>query len=103
MVVAAGEAAVRAVSAKPPGRFASVMLATAVILVGMTAAGGLAILTRGDRPREVLHFVYAAFAFVLIPVGDSLTMRATPRRRAVARFLAALIALGVIARLFATG
>jgi hypothetical protein len=79
------------------------MSAIVVIGVGVTAAGGLAMLARGDRPREFLHFLYAALAFVIIPIGDSLAARASPRRRAGARFLAALVALGVVARLFGTG
>jgi hypothetical protein len=103
MAVVACEAAFRAVSAKPPRRFAEAVSVIAVILVGMTAAGGLAILTRGERPREWLHFVYAAFAFILVPFGDAMTARASPRRRALARLVTALVALGVVARLFATG
>jgi len=39
----------------------------------------------------------------LVPLADSLTAQASPRRRALARFLGALVAAGVIARLFATG
>jgi hypothetical protein len=77
--------------------------ATVVIAFGMTAAGGLAMLVRGERPRESLHLVYAALAFALLPLGDSLAARAQPRRRAMARLLAAVLTLGVIARLFATG
>ncbi len=79
------------------------MSAIVVIGVGVTAAGGLAMLARGERPREFLHYVYAALAFGLIPIGDSLAARASPRRRAAARFLAVLVALGVVTRLFATG
>jgi hypothetical protein len=103
MVVVAVEAALRAISGRAPGRFSGAISTIAVVAVAMTAAGGLAILTRGERPKEFLHFVYATVAFVLVPVGDSLTAAAGPRRRALARLLAALIALGVIARLFGTG
>lgn len=60
-------------------------------------------LARGQRPTESLHFVYAALAFGLIPFGHSLTVHAKPRRRAGARLVSALVVLGVIARLFATG
>jgi hypothetical protein len=101
MVVVAVEAALRAISGRAPGRFSGAISTIAVVAVAMTAAGGLAILTRGERPKEFLHFVYATVAFV--PMGDSLTAAACPRRRALARLLAALIALGVIARLFGTG
>jgi hypothetical protein len=102
-VVVAGEAATRAVAARPPGRFATAISAVAMIAVGMTAAGGLAMLVRGEHPSEPLHFVYAVVAFVLVPVGDTLTETSQPRRRAVARVVAAIVALGVVARLFGTG
>jgi hypothetical protein len=103
LAVAAIEAGARALTGRPPGRFSAAMSAIVVIGVGVTAAGGLAMLARGERPKELLHFLYAALAFVLIPIGDSLAARASPRRRAAARFLAALVALGVVARLFGTG
>jgi hypothetical protein len=103
MVGAAIEAGGRAVTGRPPGRLAAAMSAILIVVVGMTAAGGLAMLVRGERPKEFLHFVYAAVAFVPIPIGDSLAAHASPRRRAAARFLTVLVALGVIARLFATG
>jgi hypothetical protein len=79
------------------------MSAIVVVVTGMTAAAGLGTFVRGERPSELLHFVYAALAFVLIPLGDSVAGAASPRRRAVARLLAALVTLGAIARLFATG
>lgn len=101
--VVAIEAAARAVSRRPPGRFAMMTSTAAEILVGMTAAGGLAMLFTGERPDEPLHFVYAVLAFALVPVGDSLTQSAEPRRRAVGRAVAAVIALAVVSRLFATG
>ncbi len=73
------------------------------ILLGMTAAGGLALLAGGQRPREFLHLVYALLALGLVPLADSLVAQAGPRRRALARLLGGLVAAGVIARLFATG
>jgi hypothetical protein len=47
--------------------------------------------------------VYALLAVGLAPLADSLTARASPLRRALARLGGALVAAGVIARLFATG
>ena len=102
-IMAGVEAAVRAVLRRPPGRTSGAISAIAVIALGMTAAGGLAMLVRGERPNESLHFVYAGLAFVLLPLGDSLATHAEPRRRAAVRLLAAVLTLGVIARLFATG
>jgi hypothetical protein len=103
MVLVAGEGAVRLVSARPPGRVAAAGSATVMILLGMAAAGGLALLLGGHRPTEWLHLVYALVAFGLVPLADSLTIQAIPRRRALARLLGALVAAVVIVRLFATG
>jgi hypothetical protein len=103
MVLVAGEAAVRLVRAQPPGRLAAAGSGAVTILLGMAAAGGLALLLDGQRPKEWLHLVYALLAFALVPLADSLAAQATPRRRAVARLLGALVALVVLARLFATG
>jgi hypothetical protein len=103
MALVAGEGAVRLVVARPPGRLAAVGSGTVTILLGMTSAGGLALLLGGRRPSEWLHLVYALLALVLIPFADSLMSQASPRRRALARLLGALVALVVTARLFATG
>jgi hypothetical protein len=47
--------------------------------------------------------VYALLALGLVPLADSLAAQASPRRRALARLGGALVAAGVIARLFAAG
>ena len=52
---------------------------------------------------EWLHLIYALLAFGLVPLADSLTTQASPRRQALARLLGALVAAVVILRLFATG
>jgi hypothetical protein len=88
---------------RSPARAASVGWSAVVVLLGMTAAGGLALLAGGQRPKEFLHLVYALLAFGLVPLADSLAAQASPRRRALARLGGALVAAGVIARLFATG
>jgi hypothetical protein len=103
MVVVAGEGAVRLVRASPPGKMAAVGLGVVLVLLGMTTAGGLALLVGGQRPKELLHLVYTVLALGLVPLADALVAQATPRRRALARLLGGLVALGVIARLFATG
>jgi hypothetical protein len=103
MALVAAEGAARLVAARPPGRLAAASSATVTILLGMTSAGGLALLVGGHRPSEWLHLVYALLALALIPFADSLMSQASPRRRALARLGGALIAAVVIARLFATG
>jgi hypothetical protein len=103
MVGVAAEGAVRLVRARPPGRAAAAGSGVVAILLGMAAAGGLALLAGGHRPRELLHLVYALLAFGLVPLADALAAKARPRRRALARLGGALVAAGVIVRLFATG
>ncbi|HYU93335.1 MAG TPA: hypothetical protein VEN95_07645 [Actinomycetota bacterium] len=97
------EGAVRSVLGRGPGRLAEAGVGLVLVLIGMTAAAGLAKLVRGERPAESLHFLYAALAFGLIPVTDSFGKRASPRGKALIRSAGALVALGVLARLFATG
>lgn len=103
IVVVIGEAAVRLVQGRPPGRLASRGLVVVLILVATAAAGGLALLVGGHRPREWWHVMYAGFAFAMIPLADSITLRASARWKALARLIGGLIALEVIVRLFQTG
>jgi hypothetical protein len=97
------EGAVRLVRARPPGRAAAAGSGGVAILLGMTIAGGLALLAGGHRPKEWLHLVYALLALGLVPLADNLAAQGSPRRRALARLGGALVAAAVIARLFATG
>jgi crotonobetainyl-CoA:carnitine CoA-transferase CaiB-like acyl-CoA transferase len=97
------EAGVRTVRRGGPGRLAEAGLALTLVLIGMTSAAGLAMLVRGERPNEWLHFVYAILAFGLVPVADSLAAHGPHRAKSLARLGGALVALGVIIRLFATG
>jgi hypothetical protein len=103
LVLAGVEGAVRALAGQSAGRLASATSGLVLVLVGMTGAGGLAMLVQGERPMELLHYVYAVLAFGLIPVVDSITMRLEPRGRGLARLAATMVALVLIARLFATG
>jgi hypothetical protein len=103
IIAVAAEAAVRLVRGRLPGRFVARSLAVVLILVVMATAGGLALLVGGHRPREWWHAMYAGFAFAMIPLADSITLRASARWKALARLLGALVALEVIVRLFQTG
>ena len=103
MLAVAVEAAVRLARGRPPGRFAGRSLAVTLILVAAAAAGGLALLVGGHRPHEWWHAMYAGFAFAMIPLADSIALRAGARGKAIARLIGALVALEVIVRLFQTG
>ena len=74
-----------------------------LLLLGLTSAAGLGLLVGGARPRELLHFVYAVVAIGAMPIAATLTGSWEPRRRAIATLAAALIALVLVLRLFATG
>jgi hypothetical protein len=97
------EAGLRTLRRRRPGRMAEVGSAVTLVVIAMTSAAGLAMLVRGDRPSQWLHVVYAILAFSLVPVADSLAAQRRPRARSLARLGGALVALGVIVRLFATG
>lgn len=87
-------------AASPAGsRFQAVML----LALGVTIAGGLGLLVGGARPRELLHFVYAALAVGALPVAASIARGSSPRRRRMATLVAALVAIAAVLRLFATG
>jgi hypothetical protein len=103
VLLAGIEGAVRAWRRTPPGALASGLGTLVQLLLGVTIAGGLGLLVGGARPHELLHFVYAVLVFGALPVANSLSGRSGPRGRGVGTFLGAAVALGVIARLIATG
>ena len=103
MALVAVEGGVRTLRAVPPGRWASRSSDVLLLLFLATGAGGLALLAGGHRPKEGLHYLYGLLAFGAVPVADSLAGRWTPRRTAMARLAGAVVGLGLIFRLFATG
>jgi hypothetical protein len=74
-----------------------------LLLTFLAAAGGAGLLLGGGRPRELLHFVYAAVAMMAVPVSTSFSAGWPPRRRWMLTLLGVLVALVAIQRLFATG
>ena len=103
MALAGLEAGWRATRGSAPGLAASRLDSLVLLLLGLTIAAGLGLLVGGARPRELLHFVYAVVAIGAMPIAASFTGSWQPRSRAIAALVAALIALVVIVRLFATG
>ena len=104
LLAATGEGAVRAVRGRPAGVAADRTRAGALLVVGMTASSGLALLVGGHRPGEWLHLIYAVLAFGLVPVADNAaTSLSSDRGKALARVGAGLVALVVLTRLFQTG
>lgn len=103
MALAGIEAGVRVAQNRKPGVLAARAFGGALLLLGLTAAGGLGTLVGGGRPHEGLHFLYAVLAFGAIPVASVLAGRAAPRGQATATLIGALIGLVLIVRLFMTG
>ncbi|HEY8922097.1 MAG TPA: hypothetical protein VIN32_05645 [Candidatus Limnocylindria bacterium] len=87
----------------PAGPAAARLDGLVLLLVAVTAAGGLGLLVGGARPRELLHFVYAVVALAALPISTSVSARWEPRRRGMATVIGALVGLAVIVRLFGTG
>ncbi|MGZ6213481.1 MAG: hypothetical protein ACXWMG_00845 [Candidatus Limnocylindria bacterium] len=97
------EAILRLRQGSAAGTTAARLEGIALVVVAVTAAGGLGLLVGGARPRELLHFVYGFVAIAALPLTTTLSAGWAPRRRAVAALLGALVALVAILRLFATG
>lgn len=103
IVAVAAEGGVRALRGTPPSRWSSRAGSALAILLGMTIAGGLALLLGGHRPRELLHVVYAILALGAVPVADMVATRRPVRTMALSRLGGALVGLAVVVRLVATG
>jgi hypothetical protein len=97
------EAGLRMVRNRKPGVLSARISGSVLLILGVTAASGLGMLVGGARPHEMLHLLYAGLAFSAIPVTDMLAGRLSPRARALATTVAALIGLVLIVRLFMTG
>jgi len=103
MALAGLEAGIRAVRGRPPGQLSARIFASTLLLVGVTAAGGLGMLLGGAHPHEGLHFLYALLAFAALPVSSTLAGKASLRGRAWITVGGALLGLVLLVRLFMTG
>jgi hypothetical protein len=97
------EGAVRAWVSRPPGILAARATALVLLLLAMTIAGGLGLWLSGRRPHESLHFIYALLAFGTIPIAHRLSNQAPPRTQGLVSVGVAVLGIGLIARLIATG
>jgi hypothetical protein len=97
------DAARRAWQRRPRGQLADRLEVVVLIALVITSAGGLGMLIGGSGPGEPLHFLYAILALGSLPVSNSLSRNASPRRQASITLAAAMVAIVLIARLFQTG
>ena len=100
-LVHARGAAVRKVR-RPPSWFEIARRAVMALLGVQAALGGL-VFTRGDRPQDSLHLLYALAALRAIPLAGAFASEATPRARAGTLCAGGLLTLGLVWRLFVTG
>lgn len=97
------EAAVRAWRAQSPGPRVLLLGRAMILVLVVTSAGGFGLLLAGGGPHEPLHLLYAILAVGALPVADSLSRAASPRRRAIITLLAAAVLFVLILRLIQTG
>ncbi len=73
-------------------------------VLALTSLVGPALLLSGEQPKDGLHFLYAAAAWLALPIGRVVSASAgSVRSRGVAIAIAALALLGVLVRLYMTG
>ena len=102
-VLAGLDGARRAWLRTAPGSVAFRLEGLVLLVIGLSAGGGLGMLVGGARPHEMLHLLYAVIAFGTLPIAAGLSRQASERTRGLASLGGALVALVVVARLFATG
>lgn len=103
MVLVGAEAGWRAWLRSPPAGWAERLDGLLLVVLAVAIAGGLGLLVGGARPHELLHFVYAVVVIGALPIAGTLSRGASPRARGLSSLAGALVALIVVARLFATG
>jgi hypothetical protein len=90
---------------RPSRRLIQLTLITRRVLLTATGGAvgvGLLLLAAGQRPKESLHFLYAAVALAAVPIAARFAAR-EPRRGGLYHAAAGLVLLGVLYRLTTTG
>lgn len=97
------EGGIRAVRARAPGKWAARGVNAMLLLIGVTAAAGLALLVQGRQPHQWLHLMYAFLAFGTVVTADTIASRWSIRSRALTTCASGLLGSVILLRLFATG
>jgi hypothetical protein len=97
------EGGIRAVRARPPGKWAARGANAILLLIGITAVAGLALLVTGHHPQQWLHLMYAFLAFGTVVTSDTIARNWSIRNRALTRCSGGLLGSVILIRLFATG
>ena len=99
----AAEAAWRAIQATRPASAARWLSAMQLLSLAITALAGFALIAGGAAAGDGLHYLLAVVALASVPAAPMFSLSAGARGRAVATFVAAAVALVVVALLFLTG
>ena len=79
----------------------AILAALSVIAAG--ALVGAALLASGPGPRDALHFVYAAAAFLALPIARFARSGLSPRLRSTAVVVGGVTLVALTVRLLQTG
>lgn len=79
------------------------MVLVALILAGINALAGIALIASGHAPSDLLHVVYGAAALIVLPVARWAGRGADLRRRALWVAAGSVVLAGVLLRLGQTG
>ena len=93
----------RAARRSPPGSLALGLEVALLIVLAVTIAVGMGLLIGRARPASPLHYVLAVAALGIPPIAEVVSRGSLPRARGLASLVGALVALAVVALLFATG
>ena len=93
----------RAARRSPPGSLALGLEVALLIVLAVTIAVGMGLLIGRARPASPLHYVLAVAALGVPPIAEVVSRGSSPRARGLASLVGALVALAVVASLFATG
>ena len=99
----AAEAAWRAIQNTPAPSIARWLAVAQFVSLVVTAIAGFVLVASGVAANNGLHYLMAVVALLSVPAAPMFTTRAGPRRRAAVTSVAALVALVIVALLFATG
>ncbi len=80
------------------------LILVSLACVALTTVVGPALILSGEQPTDSLHFLYAAVAWLALPVGRVVSGSVhSARRRGASIAVATVVMLGVLLRLYMTG
>lgn len=102
-LVTAGSATALALTRRPAGSFFLAGALWTGLVVGLTAALGVAVAIADQLPRDPLHIVYGALAVGVMPGAAIIAGGRTGPRQTVVWAIAGIVLVVLILRLLQTG